>query len=78
MKRGVTPVTVDRSPATSRTGNNNVRLNVVIAATNRANMAKTICKNGDNESVYHGLKNMVYAIYYVAYAFVVCLKTHNE
>ena len=32
-EKGVTPVTVDRSPATNRGGNNNERLNMVIAAT---------------------------------------------
>ena len=51
---------------------------MVMAATDWANTTKTTSQNGDNDSLYiHALK-MWFMNYYVAYAFVVCVKINND
>ena len=54
-------------------------LNVVIAATDRANTAKTTSQSGDNESLYlHGLKNVVCELLRSICVCVVCVKINND
>ena len=51
---------------------------VILSRTDWPKQQKSASRNGDNQSLYlHGLNNVVYN-YYVAYAFVVCVKIDNE
>ena len=75
-KRGVTSdsLVIDR-PCPARTR----AVNVVVAATDWANTAKTTSQSGDSESLYlHGLKNVVYESLRSHCVCIMCVKINND
>ena len=78
-KGAITPVTVDRSPETSRNGNN-------MSGDNCGHSGDRLSQNGEKQQVKTATMRVYtfmawklwFRNHYVAYVFVVCVKKNNE